>query len=72
MLRLTELKLPLDHGLPAEQTARLRAAVCQRLGMGDADLKMLHVYRRGYDARKRGRSPGAICGPPRDPRARSA
>ncbi|MFZ5723100.1 MAG: NAD(P)/FAD-dependent oxidoreductase [Pseudomonadota bacterium] len=55
MLRLTELKLPLDHGLPGEQTARLRAAVCERLGISGDALKTLHVFRRGYDARKRGR-----------------
>ncbi|MFZ5756544.1 MAG: NAD(P)/FAD-dependent oxidoreductase [Pseudomonadota bacterium] len=49
MLRLTELKLPLDH-----DAAALRTAVLRRLGIADADLHTLTVFRRGYDARKRG------------------
>ncbi|MDB5371183.1 MAG: hypothetical protein JWP20_2741 [Roseomonas sp.] len=48
MLRLTELKLPLDH-----TSEDLRAAVLARLGLEPADLLDLHVFRRGYDARKR-------------------
>ncbi|HWX47388.1 MAG TPA: NAD(P)/FAD-dependent oxidoreductase [Roseomonas sp.] len=48
MLRLTELRLPLDHPEPA-----LRAAVLARLGIADAELLDLHVFRRGYDARKK-------------------
>ena len=48
MLRLTELRLPLDH-----DSAALRAAVCSRLGIDDAALIALHVFRRGYDARKK-------------------
>ncbi len=48
MLRITELRLPLDH--PA---AALRAAVLVRLGLADADLGAVHVHRRGHDARKR-------------------
>ncbi len=48
MLRLTELKLPLDHSEDA-----LREAVLARLGIAPADLLDLHVFRRGYDARKR-------------------
>lgn len=48
MLRVTELKLPLDH-----DEAALRRAVVQRLGIGDDDLLELHVYRRGYDARRK-------------------
>lgn len=48
MLRLTELKLPLDH-VPAD----LRAAAVSRLGVSDADLLSLTVARRGYDARRR-------------------
>ncbi len=46
MLRLTEIKLPLDHDESA-----LRQAVLTRLGVADA---RLHVFRRGYDARRRG------------------
>jgi uncharacterized FAD-dependent dehydrogenase len=48
MLRLTELRLPLDHAEPA-----LRAAVCQRLGIDDTALKSCTIFRRGYDARRK-------------------
>jgi uncharacterized FAD-dependent dehydrogenase len=48
MLRITELRLPLDHAPPA-----LRAAVLQRLGLGEAGLQGLTVFRRAWDARKK-------------------
>jgi len=48
MLRITELRLPLDH---AEEA--LRPAVVARLGVRDASLKVFHVFRRAYDARKK-------------------
>jgi uncharacterized FAD-dependent dehydrogenase len=48
MLRLTELKLPLDH--PADA---IRAAVLAHLGIAPDDLISLSVARRGYDARRR-------------------
>ena len=48
MIRLTELRLPLEHAEPA-----LRQAVVARLGIGDAALRELSVFRRGYDARKK-------------------
>ena len=48
MLRLTEVILPLDH---AEEA--LRAGVLRRLGIEDADLLAVSVFRRGYDARQR-------------------
>ena len=48
MLRLTELKLPLDH----PETA-LRAAIVQRLGVVDDDIVGFTVHKRSYDARKR-------------------
>jgi uncharacterized FAD-dependent dehydrogenase len=48
MLRLTELKLPLDHAPDA-----LRAAVLERLGLAPDDLLSLTIARRGYDARRR-------------------
>ena len=48
MLRLTELKLPLDHSPEA-----LRAAVVARLGVKDGDIEALTIARRGYDARKK-------------------
>ena len=47
MLRLTELRLPLDHPEDA-----LEQAVLRRLGVGAADLLGVTVARRGYDARK--------------------
>ena len=48
MLRLTEIKLPLDHSADD-----LRAAVLARLGIADADLHALHIFRRAPDARRR-------------------
>ncbi len=48
MLRITELKLPLDHAADA-----LRPAICQRLGVADSDLLGFTLFRRGYDARKK-------------------
>ncbi len=48
MLRLTELRLPLDHA-----PAALRTAIVARLGIADAALHRVDVFRRGYDARKR-------------------
>ncbi|SFC03757.1 NAD(P)/FAD-dependent oxidoreductase [Massilia yuzhufengensis] len=48
MLRINELKLPLDH----PETA-LRAAVLARLGIPDADLIDMSVFKRSYDARKK-------------------
>jgi uncharacterized protein len=47
MLRLTELRLPLDHPEDA-----LEQAVLRRLGIGASDLLAVTVARRGYDARK--------------------
>lgn len=48
MLRITELRLPLDHPEDA-----LRPAVVRRLGVADADLLAFTVFRRAYDARKK-------------------
>src|SRR5208283_1578168 len=48
MLRLTELKLRLDHPHDA-----LRDAVLERLGVAPDDLLSLVIARRGYDARRR-------------------
>ncbi|MBL8350638.1 MAG: hypothetical protein JNL87_10005 [Burkholderiaceae bacterium] len=48
MLRITELRLPLDHAEPA-----LRAAVLARLGLKPAELRGFTVFRRAWDARKR-------------------
>jgi uncharacterized FAD-dependent dehydrogenase len=49
MLRLTDIKLPLDH--PEEALA---AAIRARLHVGAAAIRGYSVFRRGYDARKRG------------------
>ncbi len=48
MLRITDLRLPLDH-----PEAALRAAVLARLQLAEAELRAVHVFRRGYDARKK-------------------
>jgi uncharacterized protein len=47
-VRLTEIKLPLDHSPEA-----LRRAICQRLSIKDDELLGLSIFRRGYDARKK-------------------
>jgi uncharacterized FAD-dependent dehydrogenase len=49
MIRLTDIKLPLDHAEGA-----IDAAVRARLGLGKDGLHSVSVFRRGYDARKRG------------------
>ncbi|MBN8924356.1 MAG: hypothetical protein BGP10_09055 [Rhodanobacter sp. 68-29] len=49
MLRLTDIKLPLDH--PAEA---LPKAIRAKLGILPDELRGFTVFRRGYDARKRG------------------
>ncbi|RDS80226.1 NAD(P)/FAD-dependent oxidoreductase [Dyella monticola] len=49
MLRLTDIKLPLDH--PEEALA---AAIRARLHVGAAAIRGYCVFRRGFDARKRG------------------
>src|SRR5476649_144190 len=48
MLRLNEVKLPLDHPEPA-----LKAAILARLGITEQALLGYTVYKRSYDARKR-------------------
>ncbi len=48
MLRITELKLPLDH--PDEA---LREAIVQRLGIRDEQLISFNLFKRSYDARKK-------------------
>ena len=48
MLRITELKLPIDH--PEED---LRPAIVQRLGIADDDLLDFTLFKRSYDARKK-------------------
>ena len=48
MLRITELRLPLDHA-----AAALRAGVLRRLGLDEADVAQIDVFKRSYDARKK-------------------
>ncbi len=48
MLRLTEVRLPLDH-----DEAALRAAAAERLGSRAGALAEVRVFRRAVDARKR-------------------
>ncbi len=50
-LRITELRLPLDHAPTA-----LREAVLARLGIDSEELLTLTVFRRGWDARGRGQT----------------
>ena len=52
MLRLTQLKLPLDHG-----EGELEQAILKRLHLASADLIEVDIVRRGVDARRR----TAIC-----------
>ena len=48
MLRITELKLPLDHPENA-----IKTAIVNRLGIGAEELITYTVFRQGHDARKR-------------------
>lgn len=48
MLRINEIKLPLDHA-----EADLRAALLTRLGIADGELRSFSVFKRSYDARKK-------------------
>lgn len=48
MLRITELRLPLDH-----DAAALRPATVTRLGIADTALIDFTVFKRSYDARKK-------------------
>lgn len=49
MLRITDLKLPLDHSPEA-----LTAAILTRLAIKPTQLTQVSIYKRSYDARKRG------------------
>lgn len=50
MLRLTEIRLPLDH-MPGDLTQ----TAAERLNLPVEDILSQQIVRRGYDARKRGR-----------------
>jgi len=47
MIRLTEIKLPLDHPQHA-----IHDAIIQRLGIRVDELQHFNIFRRGFDARK--------------------
>ena len=47
MIRLTELKLPLDH-----TPENLGALICKTLGIAPAEMAGWHIFKRSYDARK--------------------
>ena len=49
MLRISEIKLPLDH----DDTA-LEQAIIKKLGIRADDLTSYSIFKRSYDARKRG------------------
>ncbi|MDI1301478.1 MAG: NAD(P)/FAD-dependent oxidoreductase [bacterium] len=48
MLRLTDIKLPLDH-----DAAALKTAILGKLGISAGELQGFTVFKRSYDARKR-------------------
>ena len=50
MLRITELRLPLDHAPDA-----LRDAICRKLKIAPSALENFNVVKRGHDARKKPR-----------------
>ncbi|GCE84638.1 NAD(P)/FAD-dependent oxidoreductase [Komagataeibacter diospyri] len=50
MIRLTELRLPIDH-----DDAALTQAVAERLGVPVTDITDICIFRRGHDARRRHR-----------------
>lgn len=49
MLRISDIRLPIEH-----PPAALAAAVAARLGMAEADLGEISIFRRSCDARKAG------------------
>ncbi len=48
MLRISEIKLPLDHADDA-----LRSAILAKLGISDAELKNFTIFKRSSDARRK-------------------
>lgn len=47
MLRLTEIRLALDHAPEA-----LKTAIAKKLAISEADIQHIHIHKRSYDARK--------------------
>ena len=50
MIRLTEVKLPLDH-----DESEIHAGILKKLSIPAADLIRYSIFKRSYDARKKGR-----------------
>lgn len=50
MLRLSEIKLPLDH-----PDSAIEAAILKKLAITVEDLKSYSIFKRSYDARKKGK-----------------
>lgn len=48
MIRLTEIKLPLDH-----EEGAIFAAITEKLGIADEQVLSFNMFKRGYDARKK-------------------
>ena len=48
MLRISEIKLPLDHSEDA-----LRGAIVAKLQISDDELKGFTIFKRSYDARRK-------------------
>ncbi|MDA0106740.1 NAD(P)/FAD-dependent oxidoreductase [Vibrio sp. La 4.2.2] len=48
MIRLTEIKLPLDH-----EEGAISAAILKKLGISAEQMMSFNVFKRGYDARKK-------------------
>ena len=65
MLRLTELRLPLDH-----TEEELRAAILRELGIEPRELAGYSIFRRSFDARKKGCDRAHLPPRRRDDRAR--
>ena len=49
MVRLTEIRLPLEHA-----QADLKADILKKLHITDKELLSFTIYKRSYDARKKG------------------
>ena len=47
MIRITEIKLPLEH-----ESSDIQAAIIKKLGINTADLLDYSIFKRGFDARK--------------------
>ncbi len=48
MVRISEIRLPLEH-----PESDLKTAILKKLGISDKDLKTFTIYKRSYDARKK-------------------